>query len=294
MLGRFRKQFPTLKGFTGFTGFTKHMTAADSCRQLQTAADPRKASARREASSSFEYHLAVHCPQISSCSTWQLVKLPKVANVKELHQATCAALGKDVETFQDFNFYPVERKTVDGACVKLGPQLKEIGCLDLLLVALPPDHLQVVQLIFAPEVPQPAEVPQGPKAFNVCGMCLPLVGTSHQFKGPYAIPEYNFAQNVFPPTGKYPYGSTVRSYDGRKQDVWEFGTTVFHEDTQYTETMTADANIVQELIARTSDFPKLWNRDVEVGLQAGHPRSPTITPRLPHDPRSNSCYLKTW
>jgi len=257
------------------------MTAADSCRQLQTAAKPRKASARREASSSFEYHLAVHCPQISSCSTWQLVKLPKVANVKELHQATCAALGKDVETFQDFNFYPVERKTVDGACVKLGPQLKEIGCLDLLLVALPPDHLQVVQLIFAPGVPQPAEVPQGPKAFNVCGMCLPLVGTSHQFKGPYAIPEYNFAQNVFPPTGKYPYGSTVRSYDGRKQDVWEFGTTVFHEDTQYTETMTADANIVQELIARTSDFPKLWNRDVEVGLQAGHPRSPHDYPTIP-------------
>lgn len=226
-----------------------------------------KASARRDASSSFEYHLAVHCPQISSCPAWQLVKLSKVANVKDLHEATCAALGQDIESFQDFNFYPVERKTVDGACVKVGPQLQEIGCFDLMLVALPPDHLQVVQLIFAPEAPQPAEVPQGPQAFKVCGMCLPLVGTSHQFKGPYAIPEYNFAQNVFPPSGKYPYGSTVRFYDGRKQDVWEFGTTVFHEDAQYTETMTADANIVQELIARTSDFPKLWNRDVEVGLQ---------------------------
>ena len=52
-------------------------------------------------------------------------------------------------------------------------------------------------------------------------------------------------------------------------DLGYFGLrkTVFHEDVQYTETMTADADIVKELIERSADFPKLWNRDVEVGLQ---------------------------
>lgn len=171
---------------------------------------------------------------------------------------------------EEFRFYPVERKTVDGACVKLGEALREISSLDLLLVALPSDHLQVIELVFAPEAPCPADVPQGPKAFPMCGICLPLLGTSYQYKGPHAIPEYNLAQNVFPSSGKYPYGATVRSHEGRKQNVGEFGSAaVFHEQVQYTETMTADANIVQELIARPADFPKLWNRDVEVGLQAG-------------------------
>ena len=86
--------------------------------------------------------------------------------------------------------------------------------------------------------------------------------------GPYPIPMYNFAHNVFPANGKYPYGSTVRSHSGRRQAIGEFSIgTVFHEDAEYTVTMTADANIVQELIARTSDFPKLWNRGVQIPLQ---------------------------
>lgn len=239
-------------------GATALMVASSALKQSL------KDSARRDASSPFVYHLAVHCPQ-SSGSAWQLVKLPKTAKLQDLQKAACAAFGE--ADASEFMFYPVERKTRDGACVKLGEQIREIGSLDLLLLALPPDHLQVIQLVFAQEAPQPAEVPQGPKAFPVCGICWPLVGTSYQHKGPYPISEYNFAQNVFPTTGKYPYGPTVRSYEGRKQDVAEFGSAVFHEDAQYTETMTADANIVQELIARAADFPKLWNRDVEVGLQ---------------------------
>ncbi|CAJ1345293.1 unnamed protein product [Effrenium voratum] len=237
-------------------GATAVMVASSALKQSL------RDSVRCDASSSFEYHLAVHCPEITA-ATWQLVKLPKAASVVDLRQATCAALGADV----DFSFYPVERETVDGACLKLGEELKEIGCLELLLATLPPDHLRVIQLVFAREVPRPADVPSGPTAFPICGTCLPILGTTYQSKGPYPIPEYNFAQNVFPTSGKYPWGSTVRSHEGRKQSVGEFGAAVIHRDAQYFEIMTADANIVQEMISRPADFPKLWNRDVEVGLQ---------------------------
>jgi len=228
-----------------------------------------KESARRAASCPFEYHLAVHCSEIPSGAVWQLVKLPKTAKVPDLHQATLVALGKSQlpEDMEKFGFYPVQRKTADGACVKLGDRLLEVGSLDLLLSALPPEHLQVIQLIFAKGPPSPAEVPEGPKAFPMCGVCLPVLGTGYQNNGPSPILEYNFAQNVFPPSGEYPYGSTVRSHTGQKQTVGGFGASVLHEDAQYTETMTADASIVQEMVSRTADFPKLWNRDVEVGLQ---------------------------
>ena len=201
---------------------------------------------------------------------WQLVKLPKTAKVQDLHEATVVALGKSQfpEDMEKFGFYPVQRKTVDGVCVKLGDRLLEVGSLDLLLSALQPEHLQVIQLIFAREAPFPSDVPEGPKAFPTCGICLPVMGTSYQNNGPYPIPEYNFARNVFPPSGEYPYGSTVRSHAGQKQSVGGFGASVLHEDAQYTETMTADASIIQELVSRAADFPKLWNRDVEVGLQA--------------------------
>ncbi|CAE7029833.1 CYP102A5, partial [Symbiodinium sp. KB8] len=228
-----------------------------------------KESARRAASSPFEYHLAVHCSEIPSGAVWQLVKLPKTAKVQDLHEATVVALGKSQfpEDMEKFGFYPVQRKTVDGVCVKLGDRLLEVGSLDLLLSALQPEHLQVIQLIFAREAPFPSDVPEGPKAFPMCGICLPVMGTSYQNNGPYPIPEYNFARNVFPPRGEYPYGSTVRSHAGQKQSVGGFGASVLHEDAQYTETMTADASIIQELVSRAADFPKLWNRDVEVGLQ---------------------------
>lgn len=228
-----------------------------------------KESARRAASSPFEHHLAVHCSEIPSGAVWQLVKLPKTAKVQDLHEATVVALGKSQfpEDMEKFGFYPVQRKTVDGVCVKLGDRLLEVGSLDLLLSALQPEHLQVIQLIFAREAPFPSDVPEGPKAFPMCGICLPVMGTSYQNNGPYPIPEYNFARNVFPPSGEYPYGSTVRSHAGQKQSVGGFGASVLHEDAQYTETMTADASIIQELVSRAADFPKLWNRDVEVGLQ---------------------------
>jgi len=59
-----------------------------------------------------------------------------------------------------------------------------------------------------------------------------------------------------------------RSHSGRRQSIGDFAPgTVFHEDAECTVTMTADPNIVQELIARTSDFPKLWNRGLQIPLQ---------------------------
>jgi len=227
-----------------------------------------KDSARSEASSPHEYHLAVHCPEVydqSSQAAWHLVKVPKTAKVQELRAAAGVVL--DISEVQTFNFYPVQRKTFDGACVKLEEKLIEIGSLDLLLAALPPDQLQVIQLIFTQNAPKPADVPKSPKVFPTCGTCLPFMGNNYQYQGPNEILEYNFAQNVFPASGNYPYGATVRAYDGQKQQVGEFGASLFHEDAQYTETMTADANIVAELISRSADFPKLWNRAAEVAVQ---------------------------
>ena len=219
----------------------------------------------------------MHCPEIydekshsalsAPSAAWHLVKLPKTAKVHELREAAAVALETEVQTLQTFNFYPVQRKTFDGECVKVDGKLIEIGTLDLLLAALPPDQLQVIQLVFSRDAPKPVDVPMSPKVFPTCGVCLPFMGNNYQYQGPSEILEYNFAQNVFPANGGHPYGSTVRFYDGQKQQVGEFGATLFHEDAQYTETMTADANIVAELISRSADFPKLWNRAVEVGVQ---------------------------
>ncbi|CAL1146957.1 unnamed protein product [Cladocopium goreaui] len=224
-----------------------------------------KDSARRDASCSFEYHLAVHCAEVSQ--GWRLVKLHKAASLDEHTQAVCAALG--MENLQDFNFYPVERRSRDGPCVKIGAQIEDTGAFDLLLLALTPDQLQVIELVCAREMPRPADVPRGPAAFPICGVQLPFIGTTYKLlQGPYPIPQYNFAHNVFPPVGKYPYGATVRSHSGRRQSIGDFAPgTVFHEDAECTVTMTADPNIVQELIARTSDFPKLWNRGLQIPLQ---------------------------
>ena len=197
--------------------------------------------------------------------------------------------------------------------MKIGESLTQTSGLDHLLLALQPDHLQVIQLICAKEAPQLVDVPkaglrkdfsalqnmnyielppiwkafwvdhetfhatlennmferlQGPPAYPMCGNCLPFIGTTYQYKGPYPLPEYNFAKNVFPTTSEYPFGATVRAHAGQKQNISDFGhQTVFHEDAQYTMTYTADAKIVEELISRTADFPKLWNRDDQIPIQ---------------------------
>ena len=60
----------------------------------------------------------------------------------------------------------------------------------------------------------------------------------------------------------------MRSHNGRKQAIGDFAAgTVFHADAEETVTMTADAEVVRELIERSADFPKLWNRGLQVPLQ---------------------------
>ncbi|CAK9092542.1 Bifunctional cytochrome P450/NADPH--P450 reductase 2 (CYP102A3) (Fatty acid hydroxylase CypB) (Flavocytochrome P450 102A3) [Includes: Cytochrome P450 102A3 [Durusdinium trenchii] len=222
-----------------------------------------KDSVRREASSSFEYHLAVHCAEVSE--GWHLVKLHKAADIKEQGEVTAATLGIDLT---GFHLYPVERRTLDGPCIKLGASLADASGLENHLLALTPDRLQVVELVCAREMPRPADVPRGPAAFPICGIQLPFIGTTYKlFQGPYKLPTYNLAHNVFPPS-EYPYGATVRSHSGQRQEIADFPTgTIFNDSAHYTVTMTADANIVKELIDRTADFPKLWNRGFQIPLQ---------------------------
>lgn len=217
-----------------------------------------KDSARREASSPFEYHLAVHCPGIPK--DWHLVKLPKASRMEDLYQASSNVLGADVK---EFSFFQVVRAN---GSVRL-KCFTAISSLELLLLTLPPERLQVIELVLAREMPAATTVPVSPAGFPISGVCLPFVGTAYQFNGPHPILEYNFAANVFPARGMYPYGSTVRFHGGQKAYVGEFGKAILHEDAQYTETMTADADVVQELISRSADFPKLWNREVELGVQ---------------------------
>lgn len=44
---------------------------------------------------------------------------------------------------KEFHFYPVERRRRDGPCVKVGAAITDTSSLDVLLLALPPDQLQV-------------------------------------------------------------------------------------------------------------------------------------------------------
>jgi len=138
-------------------------------------------------------------------------------------------------------------------------------------LALPPLALQVVELVCTRgAVPAPSDVPCPAPAFPLPGRSLPFIGTTYQLLGPERMPMYNLAANVFPPNASaYPYGATVGSYNGgRKEYIGDFAPgTVFHDDAHTVTIMTADADIVQELIERTPDFPKLWNRRTQIGLQ---------------------------
>ena len=144
-------------------------------------------------------------------STWHLVKLPKGASMQELYEV--AKESYDHLNLEGFSFYPA-----NGG---LSGPLKDISSLELLLTSLTAQALQVAQLILARETPY--EMPEAPKAFEMCGVCWPFYGNSYQFNGPQPIPEYNFSEKVFPATGKYPYGATVRFHAGQKQQVGEFG-----------------------------------------------------------------------
>lgn len=167
-----------------------------------------KEAARRDASSPSEYHLALWCPELEL--RWHLVKLAKGASMRELYQAASDSYYH--LNLEEFSFYHANGAH-QGA-------FRDVSSLEMLLAALPADALQVAQLILARDTPR-AAVP-ALKAFQMCGLCWPFYGNSYQFDGPQPIPEYNFSEKVFPATGHYPYGATVR-FRGQKQQVGEFG-----------------------------------------------------------------------
>ncbi|CAJ1402651.1 unnamed protein product [Effrenium voratum] len=221
--------------------------------------DSLHCAARREAASSFEYHLAVYSDVGGS---WQLVKLHKAASLPDLQLAAARSLGLPEAEAGSLQFFPIQRSRSR----TLGPQLQHTSALEGLLLSLPAEELQVIELVCAQQ--KPAKVPSEPPAFPLAGTVLPLMGTTYQLLGPYELPTYNLSHNLFPANGKFPYGPTVRSHSGRMVEIADFPEgTEFHPSARTTVTMTADAEVVRELIERTPDFPKLWNRGFQKPLQ---------------------------
>ena len=93
---------------------------------------------------------------------------------------------------QGFDFFPVERRDRDGVCTKVRPRLEDLAALEQILMSLAPERLQVVELVCAREMPQPADVPRGPKAFPICGVPLPFLGTTYQLLGRSKIHSFDF------------------------------------------------------------------------------------------------------
>ena len=196
-----------------------------------------------------------------------MVKLHKAADLAQLRQETAQAMG--LEDADGLHFYIVKRKGT-GACVGLAP-LSQTASLQAQQLTLPPDVVQVVELVCTKgDPPATSEVPRSAASFPRPGVSLPFLGTTYQATGPDPLPMYNFSRNVFPPNAdRFPYGPTVGSYNGGYKDaIGDFPSdVVFHDDARMVTIMTASADIVQELISRTPDFPKLWNRRAQIGLQ---------------------------
>mmetsp|Transcript_77557 Transcript_77557/g.136845 ORF Transcript_77557/g.136845 Transcript_77557/m.136845 type:complete len:1320 (-) Transcript_77557:350-4309(-) len=228
-----------------------------------------RSEARRNASSQFEFHLAVHLDGSSASKPWVLVKQPKSADMMQLREAVASAFALD--SAEGLRLYPVQRRGGDGPCAALHPELARTASLETLLSQLPPEQLQIVELVCTTgkaEAPALSGVPAAAPAFPLPGPCLPFIGTTYQLLGPEPIYSNNIANNVFPPE-KYPYGATVRSYSGGpKSKVGDFPVgSAFHIDAETMTTWSADAEIVKELIERTPEFPKLWNRPAQLALQ---------------------------
>eukprot|EP00442_Polarella_glacialis_P051737 CAMPEP_0115155730 /NCGR_PEP_ID=MMETSP0227-20121206/68055_1 /TAXON_ID=89957 /ORGANISM="Polarella glacialis, Strain CCMP 1383" /LENGTH=1158 /DNA_ID=CAMNT_0002566835 /DNA_START=113 /DNA_END=3586 /DNA_ORIENTATION=+ len=227
-------------------------------------------AARRAAAPVFEYHLAVHLD--TGSGGWALVKHAKAGSLDKLRTAVAQVLGLTDKDADGLQLYPVQRGA-GGRCTSLEGSLADLANLEALLACLPPEQLQVVELLCTRAgagAPMPSAVPDSAPTFPLPGASLPYVGTTYHLLGPEPVPHYNLANNVFPAhAAKYPYGSTVRSYSGGvKSNIGDFPTgTVFHPDAETMTTWSADAEIAAELISRSADFPKLWNRPAQIALQ---------------------------
>lgn len=231
--------------------------------------------ARKSATSHSQYHLAVHLAGSTTGSRdWVLVKCHKAGDLQELLRSTAEALDLEAAEASSLQLYPVQRQGSSndgGKCKALGDKLTEVSCLEQLLISLPPERLQIVELVCtrcnaAP--PPPPMVPDAATPYPSPGVALPFLGTMYFLFGPYSVPFYNLAKNVFSPKSKFRYGPTIQLSAGSPSQISDFPKgTVFHPEAQSKIIFTADARIVEELLARLSDFPKLWNRPLQLDLQ---------------------------
>lgn len=166
------------------------------------------------------------------------------------------------------------------------------------------NDLHIIELAAAADDDNKIRPPPPLRPFPVAGIAIPVLGHAYlSLMGSYSIPQYNIAANLFPPSGKYAYGATARLQKG-SPGINDFGDddnsrltelvddlragdskarqradhsdviaagfppkTLFHPDAEEFVTLTANAEVVRELLARREDFPKLWNRPNQLNIQ---------------------------
>lgn len=238
-----------------------YLAARASKRSLQL-------EGRRAAAPPTECHVAVHAPGAPNFSStaWTLVKMPKGTTMACLQAAVAEKLGFQ-DAAKELRLYPVLRAASGRAT--LGANICE-G--DDTMVTLQeakfraPAELQIIEVVCVlPGEPAPTLAPAPPPAFPEAGVALPVLGHAYHSRGPEKIPFYNMAANVFPPSrpGGFPWGKTVR-VRVPKVKIADFPEGVrFHPDAEAQITMTADADVAQEILARSAEFPKMWNRPLQ-------------------------------
>lgn len=229
-------------------------------------------AARRCAASQFEYHCAVYAPDCPATSEtgWLLVKVPKSAEPAALREAAAKAMGLADAEKEALQLFPVQR---GAGRARLGSDVLAgagVAGFEALLLARPSDELQLIELVSGRGGVAPLEALAPPPRFPEPGVALPFIGHVYHLHGPNEVVHYNIARSVFPCGAvAYPYGATVRSYSGgvkSKIDDFPDGTQ-FHPEAEVYQIWSADARLAEEMIARSAEFPKLWNRPLQKKLQ---------------------------
>lgn len=228
-------------------------------------------SARKQAAAPSEYHISLHRRQSSSEHSCTLIRLPKSADFAALQRAVGEALQLNDEEVSTLAFFPVLRAGKRPTCGKPLSAAVGLASFESILAQQPAEYSQMIELLCTPESSGSACVspPPPPQPFATPGAEFPLIGHSYRLLGPEDIFSYNITNSVFPPNAaEYPYGSVLRFATGVMADIEDFPEgTVFHPEARSYNTMVADADVVEELLARSADFPKLWNRGPQKKLQ---------------------------
>lgn len=228
-------------------------------------------AARKSAVSPFEYHVVVHrLTSRSGAFECTLVKIPKSASFEMLVKAVALTFEMGSDQEGRLQLFPVLRAGWQPQLGELLSQRSSLNSFDAIIAQLAPENLQVVELLCVlkgeemPEAPPPQ-----PGPFPTPGLALPFIGHSYIALGAEQILSYNMTKWVFPANAsKYPYGSTVRAGTGQRAAITDFPAgTVFHKEACTHTTNVADAEVVREVLARSADFPKMWNRAPQLGLK---------------------------